>query len=93
MRAQYYTDNVLQGVVVSLFGVHPDLHTNQQDNARAHTARLTMQVLANAHVPVLEWPALSPDLSPIEHLWHELGRGLQHRQLHVWHLQQALQGE
>ena len=28
----------------------------------------------------LAWPALSPGLSPIEHLWDELGRRVRHRQ-------------
>ena len=32
------------------------------------------------HIRVLPWSALSPDLSPIEHLWDELGRRVRHRQ-------------
>jgi transposase len=32
------------------------------------------------HIRVLPWPALSLDLSPIEHLWHELGRRVRNRQ-------------
>ena len=31
---------------------------------------------------VLPWQTLSPDLSPIEHLWVELGRRVHHRQIH-----------
>lgn len=28
------------------------------------------------HVEVLPWPARSPDLSIIEHVWDDIGRGL-----------------
>ena len=39
----------------------------QQDNARPHTACHTQGVLLQHHVDKIEWPARSPDLSPIEH--------------------------
>ena len=41
-----------------------------QDNARVHTARLTMAWLDKKEVEVLEdWPPYLPDLNPIEHFW------------------------
>ena len=51
----------------------------QQDNARCHTARHAQNVLAANHINTLDWPAKSPDLSPIEHLWDYLGRTVRGR--------------
>ncbi|GBM77573.1 hypothetical protein AVEN_186841-1 [Araneus ventricosus] len=48
----------------------------QQDNARPHTAVVTQHSLQS--VDMLPWPARSPDLSPIEHVWDIIGRQLQH---------------
>ncbi|GFV47095.1 transposable element Tcb2 transposase [Trichonephila clavipes] len=44
----------------------------QQDNARPHTARVTQKFLR--HFQTLPWPARSPDLSPVEHVWDQLKR-------------------
>lgn len=44
----------------------------QQDNAPPHKSRYTMGVLSDIVPEVLDWPAKSPDLSPIEQLWHFL---------------------
>ena len=38
----------------------------QQDNARPYTAAATQRALRGVQLP---WPARSPDLSPIEHVW------------------------
>jgi len=38
-----------------------------------------MDFLRQNNVTLVEWPALSPDLSPIEHVWDELGRRLRRR--------------
>ncbi|GBM44755.1 hypothetical protein AVEN_83882-1 [Araneus ventricosus] len=48
----------------------------QQDNARPNTPVVTQYVLQSADM--LPWPSRSPDLSPIDHVWHIFGRQLQH---------------
>ncbi len=46
----------------------------QHDNARPHVARICTQFLEAENIPVLAWPANSPDMSPIDHVWDTLDR-------------------
>ncbi|UYV69340.1 hypothetical protein LAZ67_6003272, partial [Cordylochernes scorpioides] len=74
LTAQRYVDDILRPVMLPFLSHHPGL-TFQQDNARPHTARFTMDCLQSCRT--LPWPARSPDLSPIEHIWDVMGRRLQ----------------
>ncbi|GFU69121.1 transposable element Tc1 transposase [Trichonephila clavipes] len=48
----------------------------QQDNARPHVAKTLKSYLDSQQVQLLPWPAFSPDMSPIEHVWDIVGRRL-----------------
>ena len=49
------------------------------DNARPHVARICRQFINRNNVNVLPWPAVSPDMNPIEHIWDYLGRKVRAR--------------
>ncbi len=69
LNAQRYRDEILRPIVEPFINDHHLML--QHDNARAHVARICTQFL-EAENMVLAWPAYSPDISPIEHVWDAL---------------------
>ena len=70
VNGQYYRDVLLpQQLLPAIRDLSGDFFTFQQDNAPAHRARETMQLLTSETpdfiVPAL-WPANSPDLNPVD---------------------------
>ncbi|GFX88186.1 transposable element Tcb2 transposase [Trichonephila clavipes] len=71
LTGQHYVDDILRPHVGPfLNGLSGAIF--QQDNARPHTARVAQNFLR--HCQTLPWPARSPDLSPVEHVWDQLKR-------------------
>ncbi|GFX35961.1 transposable element Tcb2 transposase [Trichonephila clavipes] len=69
MTSQRYVHGILQPHVLPLIQRLPGA-IFQQNNAQPHTSRVSQYCLCT--VTILPWPAYSPDLSPIEHIWDHL---------------------
>ena len=62
--------NLLDSELIEFAGnIYGDDWTFQQDNAAIHSARFTQGFFNERNIQFLTWPALSPDLNPIEDLW------------------------
>ena len=68
LTAIRYRDEIIRPHVLPFLQGQRGAVMLQQDNARPHVAQ--------QNVNTLPWPAISPDLSPIEHLWNEMERRL-----------------
>ena len=73
LNAVRYREDILLPHVVPFLQAHPDM-TLQHDNATSHTARSVRDILQNRNVSVLPWPAMTPGLIPIKHVWDLLDR-------------------
>ena len=72
MDTPAYINILQQTLLLFIRSVYPDGHRFMQDNDPKHTSKLGESFLAFNDVDWWKTPPESPDLNPIENLWHKL---------------------
>ncbi|GFU79046.1 transposable element Tc1 transposase [Trichonephila clavipes] len=75
LNSNRYVLEVLQSKVVPFLQDIPGA-IFQQDNARPHVAKTVRDLCSAQHMQLLPWPAYSPYMSSIQHVWDLVGRRL-----------------
>ena len=72
MDAELYVEILRTTLLPFLTEKYPEGHRFMQDNDPKHTSRLAQSFFANNNITWWRTAAESPDLNPVENLWHEL---------------------
>jgi transposase len=69
-----YIETMKTGLLTFAAKHHPDGYIYQQDNAKVHVSHETKTFFRDQGIPLLNWPARSPDLNPIDNVWAMMSR-------------------
>lgn len=72
MNAELYVEILEKNLLPFITNKFPSSHRFMQDNDPKHTSGLVQRFLTDHNVNWWKTVAESPDLNPIENLWHEL---------------------
>lgn len=94
MDSHVYIEDIVIPYIVPYKEFIGDNFILMQDNARPHVARTVIDFFDYVNIRRMVWPAMSPDMNPIEHLWDMLKRRVQkHNAQTLGALRNALQEE
>ena len=76
LNSQAYIDILRDKLLQNLNKLLPQAGFFQQDNAPIHSSKQTRAFLLQNHIQVMDWPALSPDMNPLENVSAEISKKL-----------------
>uniref|UniRef100_A0A8C7PIK9 Transposase Tc1-like domain-containing protein n=1 Tax=Oncorhynchus mykiss TaxID=8022 RepID=A0A8C7PIK9_ONCMY len=79
LTAIRYRDEIVRPLVRPYAGAVGPGFLLMQDNARPHVAGVCQQFLQEEGIDAMDWPARSPDLNLIEHIWDIMSRSIHQR--------------
>ncbi|GFU65295.1 transposable element Tcb2 transposase [Trichonephila clavipes] len=80
MTGRIYRDVILEQQARLLQGAVCAEFLFIDDNSRPHRANIVDECLYSEDITRMDWPAYSPDMNPIEHVWDILGRRIAARE-------------
>uniref|UniRef100_A0A8C7V9S8 Transposase Tc1-like domain-containing protein n=1 Tax=Oncorhynchus mykiss TaxID=8022 RepID=A0A8C7V9S8_ONCMY len=94
LTAIRHRDEILRPLVRPYAGAVGPGFLLMQDNARPHVAGVCQQFLQEEGIDAMDWPARSPHLNPIEHIWYIMSRSIhqRHRLSRSWRMLQSRSG-